>query len=64
MKMRLCVALNAVGRKMSTKGSSSQQHYCPRCKSHTPCSRKMYNTIVCDICGIIVDSPTRDKVGR
>lgn len=38
--------------------------YCPRCKKDVIITMKMFNTAVCSICGIIVDSPSRDKVGR
>ena len=38
--------------------------YCPRCKKNVIGVTKMFDTIVCGVCDIIIHSPTRDKVGR
>ena len=38
--------------------------YCPQCKKDVIVVTKMFNTKICSLCNIIIDSPSRDKVGR
>ena len=38
--------------------------YCPKCNKDVIVAKKMFNTTICTICNIIIDSPTRDRVGR
>lgn len=43
---------------------ASELKYCPQCKKDVLTMPKMFGTTVCAICNIIIDSKSRDQVGR